>query len=71
MLQSTKDKLISFAKANNVSEHEIQKHYRVFVPYNNQLPQVLMKTNAPEAISDKRLIIKIQKWPLNSPFPFG
>ena len=71
MLPQTKDKFFGFAKVNNVSERDLMQFYRVFVPYNNQLPQVLVKTNAPDAISNKRLIIRIQRWPLSSPFPFG
>jgi exoribonuclease R len=31
----------------------------------------LVKTNAPEALANKRIIIRIQKWPLASPFPYG
>lgn len=35
MVQKTKDKLKAFAKANKLSDAEIDKFYRVFVPYNN------------------------------------
>jgi hypothetical protein len=71
MLPATMQKLKEFAKANNVSDQEVEKHYRVFVAYNNQLPQILVKTAAPEALANKRLIIRIQKWPVMSPFPYG
>ena len=43
----------------------------MFVPYNSQLPQVLVKSKRPEALEQKRLIIRITKWPKQSPFPFG
>ena len=59
MLDQTKEKLKKYAQANSVSDEDLKNYYRVFVPYNNQLPQVLVRTNAPEAIQNKRLIIRI------------
>ena len=35
MLPQTKEKLKGFALANQVSEQDLEKYYRVFVPYNN------------------------------------
>ena len=49
----------------------MENHYRVYVPYNNQMPQVLVKSKAPAALANKRLIIRIKSWPRSSPFPFG
>lgn len=49
----------------------MKNHYRVFVPYNNQLPQVLVKSKRPAALEQMRLIIRITRWPRQSPFPFG
>ena len=71
MLDSTKEKLIQLSKTYGVPENELFAYYRVFVPYNSQLPQVLVKAKKPEALEQKRLIIRINKWPLNSLFPFG
>ena len=63
--------LLVVTKANNISDQELKEHYRVFVAYNNQLPQILMRTNAPAALEEKRLIVRVSKWPLSSPFPYG
>ena len=71
MLDTTKKKLAAFQKAFKLSDEDLSSHYRVFVPYNAQLPQVLVKSNRPEALENKRLIIRITKWPASSPFPFG
>ena len=35
MQPSTTAKLVQFAEANNLANSEIEKYYRVFVPYNN------------------------------------
>jgi hypothetical protein len=35
MLDQTKVKLKKYAQANSVSDEDINKYYRVFVPYNN------------------------------------
>jgi len=37
MMESTSKKLKQFGEIFGVSEEELAKHYRVFVPYNNQL----------------------------------
>ena len=59
MLPSTKLKYEAFAKAFGVSSELLYQHYRVFVPYNNQIPQVLVKSKQPAALEHKRLIIRI------------
>lgn len=35
MTEKTKSKLASFAKANKITESDLNQFYRVFVPYNN------------------------------------
>lgn len=45
--------------------------YRVFVPFNIQLPQVIVKTVNPEALDRKRFILRIGQWNRYSPFPYG
>ena len=59
MLPSTKLKYEAFSKAFGVSIELLYQHYRVFVPYNNQIPQVLVKSKQPAALEHKRLIIRI------------
>lgn len=71
MLPETKTKLNDFARVQKLSESDIVQHYRVFIPYNTQLPQVLMRAKNPESLENKRLIIRVAKWPISSPFPFG
>ena len=71
MIDTTREKFTKFAKVFGVSTEMLSKHYRVFVPYNNQIPQVLVKSNKPSALEHKRLIVRITQWPLRSPFPFG
>lgn len=73
MLDSTKLKLKEYQQRSPkpITDQELQKHYRVFVPYNTQLPQVLVRSNRPEALENKRLIVRLTKWPIYSPFPRG
>ena len=71
MLESTRQKLLAFQTAYRISDEDLRNHYRVFVPYNSQLSQVLVKSKKPEALEQKRLIIRITQWPKQSPFPFG
>ena len=59
MLEGTREKLMSFAANYGISKADIEEHYRVFVPYNSQLPQVLVKAKRPETLERKRLIIRI------------
>lgn len=71
MMPATKKKFDAFAKAFGLTQEVLYRHYRVFVPYNNQVPQVLVKSNQPAALEHKRLIVRITQWPARSPFPFG
>jgi len=71
MLEATKKKLQAFQAVHRISDEDLMSHYRVFVPYNSQLPQVLVKSKRPESLEQKRLIIRITRWPKQSPFPFG
>ena len=71
MLETTRSKLQAFQAAYRISDEDLRDHYRVFVPYNSQLPQVLVKSKRPESLEQKRLIIRITRWPRQSPFPFG
>lgn len=71
MMPKTKEKYDQFAQINKVDAQTMENHYRVYVPYNNQMPQVLVKSKAPAALANKRLIIRIKSWPRSSPFPFG
>jgi exosome complex exonuclease DIS3/RRP44 len=43
----------------------------VFVPFNIQMPQVIVKSVDPQALERKRFILRISKWVKYSPFPFG
>jgi len=36
--------------------------YRVFVPYNTLMPQVILKLTNPQAMENKRIIVRIKKW---------
>ena len=38
MLDSTKQKLQAFQAVHRISDEDLNEHYRVFVPYNSQLP---------------------------------
>jgi hypothetical protein len=60
MMPNTRKKYDAFAKAFGLSQENLLKHYRVFVPYNNQVPQVLVKSKQPAAaLEHKRLIVRI------------
>ena len=63
MLEGTKAKLSAFQAVHRISDDDLRSHYRVFVPYNSQLPQVLVKSKKPESLEQKRLIIRITRWP--------
>ena len=71
MLPATQLKYEQFAKAYGISTDLLHSHYRVFVPYNGQIPQVLIKSKQPAALEHKRMIVRITQWPVRSPFPFG
>ncbi|CDW74058.1 exosome complex exonuclease rrp44 [Stylonychia lemnae] len=66
----TRKKFEQFIKNNRIDRKDIEK-YRVFVPYNNQLPQALIKSVKPEALENKRLIVRYNKWSMYAPFPQG
>ena len=70
MLPSTKAKLEKFFE-NCAIAAEKRNNYRVFVPYNTQVPQAIMRMRDPSALEKKRIIIRFQDWPENSPFPIG
>lgn len=38
MLDATRQKLLAFQDAYRISDSDLKNHYRVFVPYNSQLP---------------------------------
>ncbi len=54
----------------NITKEEVHM-YRIFVPFNICLPQVIVKALNPEALESKRFILRIGKWNKYSPFPFG
>lgn len=41
------------------------------IPYDNRLPKVIMMTKKYEQIIDKRIIIAMDQWPVNSKYPRG
>jgi exoribonuclease R len=57
-----------FIKQLGISNEE---KYRVFVPFNVQMPQVIVKSLNPTALDNKRFILRIGKWNKYSPFPYG
>jgi len=70
MLVSTLNKFKVFCENHNIPESE-QDKYRVFVPYNVQMPQAIIKASNPEALSNKRMIVRYADWKVSSPFPIG
>ncbi len=70
MTKQTKTKFEDFIKNLNIDRANAEK-YRVFVPFNMQLPQAIIKSQIPEAFEKKRLILRYSKWNRFSPFPQG
>ena len=70
MLPSTLDKFKVFCENNNIDKKALDQ-YRIFVPYNIQMPQAIMKVKNPSALENKRLIIRYSSWKVTSPFPSG
>lgn len=71
MLPSTVEKYNQFLENHNIEGKELVDQYRVFVPYNVQLPQSIMRVQNAEALEQKRIIVRIQDWLPTSPFPIG
>lgn len=70
MVAATKAKLETFFE-NCAIAADKRDSYRVFVPYNTQLPQAIMRIRDPSALERKRIIIRFQDWQESSPFPIG
>jgi len=70
MMPKTLEKFKQFCKNNDVSKAQ-EEQYRVFVPYNIQMPQSIMKTKNPAALENKRLIVRFSTWKATSSFPTG
>ena len=68
--KQTRQKFDIFIANMNIPEDEVDQ-YRVFVPFNIQMPQVIVKSTNPAALENKRFILRIGKWNLYSPFPYG
>jgi len=71
MLPSTLEKYNQFLENHNITEQGLIDQYRVFVPYNVQLPQSVMRVQNPQALEQKRIIVRFQDWLATSPFPIG
>jgi len=71
MLPTTQEKFNQFCQNHGITDPDKQNQYRVFVPYNGQMPQCIMKTKNPDALENKRLIIRYSEWKITSPFPIG
>jgi len=71
MLMRTKNKVQQFSEKLNLKLDQFNEHYRVFVPFNTQMPQVLVKSIDPTKLEGKRLIVRYTSWPVWSPFPLG
>ena len=70
MTKTTKAKFDLLLKNMDIPAEQ-HNQYRVFVPLNLQLPQVIVKSVNPEALENKRFILRIGKWNKYSPFPYG
>lgn len=70
MTTATKAKLELFFENCAISADK-RNNYRVFVPYNMQLPQAIMRIRDPSALERKRIIVRFTDWQDSSPFPIG
>lgn len=70
MTTSTKQKVESVFDNYGLSAAQA-RNYRLFVPFNVQLPFVLVKSNNIKALEGKRIIVRIDKWETGSYFPQG
>lgn len=69
MVPKTKEKFDQFTSHFNIVDKYKESQFLVFVPYNIQMPQALLRAQNPEALKNKRLIVRYQKWDSVSPFP--
>ena len=68
MTDPTKNKFKLFCQNLQIKKEE-ERFYRVFVPFNIQLPQAIVKSAKPEVLENVRFIVRINRWSKKSPFP--
>ena len=59
MLASTLTKFKLFCQNHDIKD---DSQYRVFIPYDILMPQCIVKSQKPEALQNKRIIIRIADW---------
>ena len=70
MKEETKAKYKHFIDTLTKSQNNINpEHYCVFVPFNSQIPQAIIKSTRPEVLFNNRIIVRINKWNKNVKFP--
>ena len=48
-----------------------RKWYRIFVPHDVRMEKIIIKSNRPEYLDGKRIIVKVDGWETTLPFPYG
>ena len=54
-----------------IDTENFKKTYRVFVPYDVRMEKIIIKSNRPEFLDNKRIIVKVDGWNPSLPFPYG
>jgi exosome complex exonuclease DIS3/RRP44 len=48
-----------------------EKNYRIFIPFDVRMEKIIIKSQRPEYLADKRIIVKVDGWDASLPFPYG
>lgn len=59
-------KLLSHIDVTN-----FEKNYRIFIPFDVRMEKIIIKSQRPEYLEDKRIIVKVDGWDASLPFPYG
>jgi len=55
----------------DINTEAFQKNYRVFVPFDIRMEKIIIKSQRPDYLDDKRIIVKVDGWDATLPFPYG
>lgn len=56
---------------SHIDIETFQKQYRIFIPFDVRMEKILVKSERPEFLEDKRIVVKVDGWDTSLPFPYG
>jgi exosome complex exonuclease DIS3/RRP44 len=60
-----------FTSLSNLLGQEWTHNFRLFIPFDHRVQKIIIRSDHPEALDSKRIIVKVDDWPSNSHFPIG